>query len=387
MVRGFKRFPHDWRKRVFKELKGIRLSVWMYHWSRSGPDDTVQTTLDQLVADLPYCKSRIVKARGELRKAGWLGVDRESYRDERGHWTVPTFKPVIPDTVSAFPVTAKGATDSDLETDSAEGPNGTVARKAATAKGATTVDTRIPVDTGGSDPSGLRVNTTLSLPPSSLSAILENPEKTEKPEVGGYAVETLQLLNQKLFGDLPVQDRFEPIMSKLFSNGTRPTELREKILGFADWMLEYHPLNKEGSPRLASLKDFFHHWNNESGSDTGFRLQWEALRKIKEKDAPVEDFADIPRSEWDWICRAPACSRPWTEEVYEIKLCARCAAAFPDHPAERAVKWAGEEERQEILEGLQQDLRENMIPEEDVEDVDFGDNEEAEVKYIQVEEL
>ena len=29
MPKGFKKFPHDWRKRVFRELKGIRLSVWM----------------------------------------------------------------------------------------------------------------------------------------------------------------------------------------------------------------------------------------------------------------------------------------------------------------------------------------------------------------------
>jgi hypothetical protein len=60
----------------------------------------------------------------------------------------------------------------------------------------------------------------------------------------------------------------------------------------------------------------------------------------EKKQAAAEEEAEaIPRSEWDWICRAPACNRPWTEKVDEIKLCARCAAAFPDHPAEQEVTW------------------------------------------------
>jgi hypothetical protein len=136
MAKGFKKFPHDWRKPVLGELKGIHLSVWLYHWSRSGPDETATITLDQMHEDLPYARSRIVKARRELREAGWLLVEKESYRDERGHWTVPVYRHAIPATTSAFPVSAKRA-------------KGTVAPKALTdrsakranGKGATTVDT------------------------------------------------------------------------------------------------------------------------------------------------------------------------------------------------------------------------------------------------------
>lgn len=107
----------------------------------------------------------------------------------------------------------------------------------------------------------------------------------------------------------------------------------DKAKEFAIWMIERFPTKKDGTPRIATMRDFLHHWNNESGSDNGFRLQFETFQKLIKKQQ------EIPLSEWEWICRAPACSRPWTQDLNGIKLCARCYAAFPDHPAEKEVKW------------------------------------------------
>jgi len=304
MSKGFKKFPHDWRKRVFKELKGIRLSVWMYHWSRSGPDDLVETTLDQLVEDLPYCKSEMVKARGELRKAGWLEVDKASYQDERGRWTVPTFKPVIPEATTIFPKSTpkagKPLAGNPVAVPLPENPLTDRSGKTANGKPATTVDTEFSIDTGAETLRVTEVNTSTPSPLSPLNISIS----TELAEILGI-------------------------------HDSREIEVDDpdKAKAFARWMIGTHPLKKDGSPRIVSLRDFLHHWNNESGSDNGFRLQWEAIQGITRKSK------EVPRSDWDWICRAPACSRPWTEELHGFKLCARCAAAFPDHPAENEVKW------------------------------------------------
>ncbi len=304
MPKGFKKFPHDWRKRVFKELKGIRLSVWMYHWSRSGPDDLVETTLDQLEEDLPYCKSEIVKARGELRKGGWLEVDKASYQDERGRWTVPTFKPVIPEAITIFPKTTpkpgKPLAGNPVMAPLPENPLTDRSGKTASGKPATTVDTEFSIDTGAETLRVTEVNTSTPLPLSPLNISIS----TELAEILGIHDSR----------EIGVDDP-------------------DKAKAFARWMIGTHPSKKDGSPRIISLRDFLHHWNNESGSDYGFRLQWEAIQGITRKSK------EIPRSDWDWICRAPACSRPWTEELHGFKLCARCAAAFPDHPAEKEVKW------------------------------------------------
>src|SRR5579864_1714837 len=188
MSKGFKKFPHDWRKRVFKELKGIRLSVWMYHWSRSGPDDLVETTLDQLVEDLPYCKSEMVKARGELRKAGWLEVNKASYQDERGRWTVPTYKPAIPEATTVFPKTTKKTpkagsplTENPVTVPLAVNPLTDRSGKTANGKPATTVDTEFSIDTGAET---LRVTEVNTSPPSPLSP-LNISTSTELAEILG----------------------------------------------------------------------------------------------------------------------------------------------------------------------------------------------------------
>jgi hypothetical protein len=158
---GFKKFPHDWRKRVFRELKGIRLSVWMYHWSRSGPDDCAKVTVGQLVQDLPYSKNRIKEARSWLYQNGWLECVEATRRDGKGMWSVPVYKPIIPE-VSAQPNPLSVPRDEAPISSPVPGTEtglGTRPRNAATAKGGLTVDTKISVHTAGSDAARLPVDT------------------------------------------------------------------------------------------------------------------------------------------------------------------------------------------------------------------------------------
>ncbi len=204
---------------------------------------------------------------------------------------------------------------------------------------------------------------------SSPTVVAGEPAKKKtktKPDVEDIAKETLVQLLEKLFETAyqPVHETQLPAMIRCFSNGTPPDELKHKMIRFADWMIE-----RGFSSRIVSMKDFFHHWENAANHENGFRPQFDAFYRAETKIKATENLTElgVSRSAWDWICRAPACNRPWTEEVYEIKLCARCAA-FPDHPAEAEVRWAH--------------------CQYDEQGQDFGDdNEVIHVKNIEVDEL
>lgn len=141
----------------------------------------------------------------------------------------------------------------------------------------------------------------------------------------------------------------------------------DKAKEFAIWMLERFPTKKDGTPRIATMRDFLHHWNNDASSDNGFRLQFETFQKLTKKQQ------EVPLSEWDRMCRAPVCNRPWTEELHGFKLCPRCAAAFPDHPAEAEVRWADCEYDEQGRLILQSEPGYVLPVAPMEEDVDFGD--------------
>ena len=95
MAKGFKKLPFSWRGIVMKQLKGINLSVWMYHYWRSNKNDVVDITIPELVASLPYSEDRIMRCRTNLRNLGFLTVI--SYRDAGGRFDVPIHVCSVPD--------------------------------------------------------------------------------------------------------------------------------------------------------------------------------------------------------------------------------------------------------------------------------------------------
>lgn len=95
MSKGFKKLPFSWRNTVMKQLKGISLSVWMYHYWRSNKNDVADITIAELVASLPYSEDRIMRSRTNLRKLGFLTI--VSYRDSEGRFDVPIHVCSVPD--------------------------------------------------------------------------------------------------------------------------------------------------------------------------------------------------------------------------------------------------------------------------------------------------
>jgi hypothetical protein len=161
-MEGFKKLPFDWRKAALLLPNG-QFKVWMAHYWRSDKDDHVSMTNPQLERECDMGHCAIEEAKKELRAKGWLVVDQESYRDQMGKFVAPRL-------IASFPQTSNSVQD-EPSLDSSTDPENKVTaptlktskrtdpEKPVTGKSGPIVDTPIPVDTTGSDPSGLRVKT------------------------------------------------------------------------------------------------------------------------------------------------------------------------------------------------------------------------------------
>lgn len=90
--KGFKSLPFTWRKDVTRNLKGVNLSVWLYHyWRTERDDETVVVTIPELVAELPYSKRHIEYSRAWLVANGWLVNTNPAQKGEDGRYTVPVY--------------------------------------------------------------------------------------------------------------------------------------------------------------------------------------------------------------------------------------------------------------------------------------------------------
>ena len=145
--------------------------------------------------------------------------------------------------------------------------------------------------------------------------------ETEIPE------QTLTEILHKVF-ELPYNETYLPAMLECFS-GQDPDELSAKILRFADWMTERFP------SRLVSMRDFFHHWNNEGFSENGFRPQFEAFYRAEMKQED-EEASKIPL-----ICYAPGCMNPGKHRIeeFQMTLCEACFRAFPKYAEHIQNNW------------------------------------------------
>jgi helix-turn-helix protein len=101
MLRPFKKLYCDWRSRIFAELKGACLAIWLYHYLRSGKDDSSYPSLYRIAKDTGYSETTVKTARGWLRKNGWLTTI--SKRDSKGMYAVPVEKAVLPESTTENP--------------------------------------------------------------------------------------------------------------------------------------------------------------------------------------------------------------------------------------------------------------------------------------------
>ena len=153
--------------------------------------------------------------------------------------------------------------------------------------------------------------------------------ETEIPE------QTLTTILEKVY-QLPYDAAYLPAMLECFS-GQDPDELSVKMLRFADWMTERFP------SRLVSMRDFFHHWNNEGHSENGFRPQFEALYRT-EKKQEAEEEAEKPS-----VCYAPGCMNPGKHRIeeFQMTLCEACFRAFPRYADHIQSHWTPDTEEDE----------------------------------------
>src|SRR5882762_1185912 len=70
--RPFKKLHCDWRARLFSELKGARLAVWLYHYMSSDKDDNSRPYLSLIAKDTGYDRDNVKIARKWLVNNGWL---------------------------------------------------------------------------------------------------------------------------------------------------------------------------------------------------------------------------------------------------------------------------------------------------------------------------
>jgi hypothetical protein len=91
---GFTKIPHGFYERL-RELKGVRLAVWLAHRSMESRDGTSFPSLETLAQCTGYAKTQVKTARQWLRKHGWL-ISSGQKHTPKGRFSVPTERTAIP---------------------------------------------------------------------------------------------------------------------------------------------------------------------------------------------------------------------------------------------------------------------------------------------------
>jgi hypothetical protein len=91
---GFTKLPHGFHKRL-REIKGVRLAVWLAHRCEEGKEGTSYPSLKALAGYTGYDDTTVKEARKWLRKHGWL-VSRGQSHTSKGKFSVPIEHTVVP---------------------------------------------------------------------------------------------------------------------------------------------------------------------------------------------------------------------------------------------------------------------------------------------------
>jgi hypothetical protein len=272
--KGFKKIAFEHRGNLLK-LPNVQLKVWLGHYLRSDKNDEVQISNSQLARECDLNEQTVKLAKKALRECGHLETIAESARDEDNQWTIPTIRVHSAPRVENQPHPQDGEPTYGPRV---EFPSG--------GKPTRIVDTQIQEDTGGSDPSGLRVATeedSLSFARSLASAQQGGAGDTNP--VCEEARFLSEMINPDDDSRLPDYDRY-------FANRTEEERGHhyDKIAAFVVWM------NNKFPGKILGHSDFFFHWDNKSGNERGFRHQFEAAHLVANKGLSNKQLVSVLRA-------------------------------------------------------------------------------------------
>jgi hypothetical protein len=303
----FKPFFFDWRQRCLSELSGANFKVWSAFYWRSDKEDQLEISNTELARMCNLHVDTVKLAKAWLKKHGWLVVEREAYRDEKGQWITPVIRAVFPSQVGKPTLTPGGKNPLPPRVEKpAAGNSHPIVNTCCSGSDAP----RLPVD-GSIAEDALEPTVATAVAGAAAAAILVS---SKEQELLDYWYER----KRKTEDDLTALREIAASVSD--------TRL---FLGFV-FQSEPNPNGKwdgwdKKSPNLPALAK---HVRN------GFILQQfeEYLEEAAALGIPLTGDFGIPRSKWDDLCRTPACLRPWYQEVDGIKLCVECVEEIAGPP-------------------------------------------------------
>jgi hypothetical protein len=219
---GYTKLPHGFHARL-KELKGIRLFVWLAHRIREGKQGTSYPSLSLLASDTGYSEDRVCRARSWLRDHGWLKT--VGYRDAgTGEFKVPieaTNIPPLCETYNGIPCTESTA-------DASANCTSTVVQKAGTAKCTTEEDTLIGEVTPTQEATSKQLG--------GLNDLNEAVKSSNPPEPESFSYKRVEEILDRNYEDVPAtQDEIAGIANLVSSWDETRFEFLEKFIRSKKW--------------------------------------------------------------------------------------------------------------------------------------------------------
>jgi len=95
--RPFKKLFCHWRGRLFVDLKGARLAVWLYHYLRSNKEDQAWPSIAGVARGTGLHRDTVIEARKYLFAHGWLvKIENTGFKTRRVMATFPGCQSEIP---------------------------------------------------------------------------------------------------------------------------------------------------------------------------------------------------------------------------------------------------------------------------------------------------
>ncbi len=319
MSKPWKKLPCEHREALLK-MPNAALKVWLAHYLRSGREDSVEMSNSQLARECDLNEQTVKIAKKWLKENGGLNFLKETYRDERNQFVIPTVKVEFPTRVENPP------SDPGLKTHPG---------------------TRVEFPPDGK-PTHI-VAPMFSAPPQTL--LVNAPPSTKDVDVVAKAVVTAVVTAVAQGAAASAAWRLQNLK-----------ELETEILDYWYQVRLKRSIDQMDEARIQQdlpfVKELISTVNGNSRNLLRFVFtdpgegEWAGwdkktpnlpalIKHVRKGDilvqfagwldtdaqfaAQLENGSAFPTSPWEAACRAPGCTRAWTVEKWGIKMCDICA--------------------------------------------------------------